>query len=108
MSLIDCEECQHKVSEAALVCPNCGGPVMSEVMVHAVTTHNNHKISGLLFFGPVVWLLLTAWIQGADAVARNFKVAGTIMAVGAAYYVLSEFARMLDEAKLRKRRNQAG
>lgn len=104
MSLIDCYECQGKVSEIAAACPKCGAPVVSDIKTQAINTSAMRNLAGLLFFGPIAWLVLTAWLEGPAAVGRDFVVSGSIMAVGVAFYLVGEIARNIDEAKLRKRR----
>ena len=102
MSLIKCSECHKDVSELADVCPSCGVQVVSarKAQIHEVAT--NHYISGLLFFGGIVWLAVAAYIGGAEEFAKDFRWARWVIAAGAVFYIISEVVRNLTERKAKK------
>lgn len=102
MALISCYECKEQVSEIAESCPKCGAPVVSEIKQHVAEVVSNNHLSSLLFFGPIIWLAVAAYLEGPDGFARDFRWARWIMAAGVAFYLLSEFVRNLKERKLRK------
>lgn len=102
MALKACDECGHQVSELAATCPSCGSPVTSEIKQHAGRVSYNNSVAALLFFGPIIWLGLTAYLEGPQAMARSFGWAKWVIGAGFVYYILAELSRNLAERKMRR------
>lgn len=103
MALKACDECKGQVSDLAATCPHCGSPVVSEVKDHAARVGYNNSVAALLFFGPILWLALTAYLEGPEAMGREFGWAKWAIGAGVLYYFLSEFGRNLAERKMRRK-----
>lgn len=103
MSLITCFECKQEVSELAETCPKCGAPVVSEIKAHAREVASYRYISGLAFFGGILWLVMAAYLEGPAGFAKDLKWVGWVIGGGAAYYIVGEIWRNVSEAKRVKR-----
>lgn len=104
MALKACDECQGQVSELAAVCPHCGSPVVSEVKQQAARSGFHGSVAAALFFGPIGWLAMTAFLEGSSAMGEEFGWAKWVIGAGVVYYLLAEIGRNLSEQRLRRKR----
>ena len=70
MSLINCPECNHEVSDQAATCPNCGYILKTEkttnvTSVASLPAKNKKKVGCLFYCSIIILILMTITIVGA-------------------------------------------
>ena len=108
MSLVNCKECAKSVSSEAMVCPHCGiaAPALTKEQKTEVVRFSgfarSRKFAGALFFGGLLWLVLSAQMGGKDALAVAWGSAQWMIGAGALWYIVAEIDRNLAVRRLKK------
>lgn len=97
MAMTQCQECGVSISDQAIVCPKCGAP--SKKVAEKVAASATRRLSGLAFFGGILWLVFAAQSGGKDAFVASWDMARWLIGGGAILYIASEIERNLKERK---------
>jgi len=108
MAMVNCKECGKSVSDAALLCPNCGiaAPALTAEQKQQVVQFSafvrSRVWAGALIFGGIGWLVLSAQIGGRDAFVLAWDTAKWMIGGGALWYVIAEIDRNFALRKLKQ------
>jgi hypothetical protein len=100
--ITECKECQAKVSDSAISCPNCGisFPGITEQMNTAIDSDSRYRawlwVPGILFFGSIATCLYDVYmgtIMGEDLARISVTKYWPYTVAGAWVYIVGEVWR---------------
>lgn len=101
MALINCDECNHKVSDKAAVCSACGSPVSTAketsaagAQIKTVQEINKRfklhsQLSASLFIVGLSWIVVWSGIPNLQG--ERSSVPGYLMLGGLIWYIVNRF-----------------
>lgn len=77
MPLLTCPDCQHRVSDKAHACPNCGRPMAATTVEQTAKKYKGWQVIGCILF----FVGLIAWLAGSWGFGVPTLVIGTMLYV---------------------------
>jgi uncharacterized membrane protein YvbJ len=80
MSLLNCEECGHKISDEAKACPNCGKPQKNKPLSTSLATQIIiYSVS--LFLPPFGLWYVAKYLAKGSRESRNIGIAAAVLTI---------------------------
>ena len=102
MALVQCSECEHKISDQAVACPNCGAPVRGPTTASPPSKEKKKTspatwVALLLVIGGIVWYLQSREFKEQSLPPMPVEVSfrGALLGPGLVLQVKNKSARHL-------------